>query len=438
MKRILTAFMLSIMICGLLLVGNFSFKTAQASTPENGEITQNTTWTKTNSPYTFTGLVSVAQGVTLTIDPGVTVNLGSYDLEVKGTLSAQGTASEKIFFNSDGENILLPSNNPTIKFENAVLDQTSIDGQSSFSVATVTITSCSLEGNSAVNVWGITTISKCYVTGAVLLRGASTLSGSTFLNGIDIAGNSSGNSFTGTYTISNNHITNQMGSYVINAGSRGTISGNTISGGCIAGICQADGFSTLSATIENNLIIYNENGIVTRTDEDDSIIRDNTIINNTIGIRNPTPLQTITGNSFEGNSHYNIEAGLISATAQNNWWGTADNSEVSGTIRDSRDDYTLGTIAYEPFLTAPNPDAPTVPADFSTSALTASTPTPNTHSPTATATSQSGNDTNQPLNWKDTGMYALLAVIGVIVAAILVAVLRNRAKKKRNAKTAAP
>ena len=43
----------------------------------------------------------MASGVTLTIDPGVTVNLGMYILLVEGTLTAQGNASSQIVFTAN-------------------------------------------------------------------------------------------------------------------------------------------------------------------------------------------------------------------------------------------------------------------------------------------------------------------------------------------------
>jgi hypothetical protein len=58
----------------------------------------NTTWTKQFSPYSFNGPVGVDQGVTLTIEPGVTVLLHNYYLRVNGTLSAKGTSDSRIQF----------------------------------------------------------------------------------------------------------------------------------------------------------------------------------------------------------------------------------------------------------------------------------------------------------------------------------------------------
>lgn len=83
---------------------------AQASTPTNGIIAQDSTWTKANSPYTLTGPVGIARGATLTIEPGVTVNIGSFYLGVNGTLNALGTASDQIVFNSDTQTTGPPNN----------------------------------------------------------------------------------------------------------------------------------------------------------------------------------------------------------------------------------------------------------------------------------------------------------------------------------------
>jgi Predicted solute binding protein len=67
-----------------------------------GIITTNTTWTPAGSPYTLTGPTAVNTGVTLTIQPGVTVNLDAYYIQVNGTLTAIGSATNLIQFNGNG------------------------------------------------------------------------------------------------------------------------------------------------------------------------------------------------------------------------------------------------------------------------------------------------------------------------------------------------
>ena len=86
-----------ILIATILVGGLFFVKTTHA-TIVSGTLTVDTHWTQNDSPINFNGTVTVANNVTLTIDPGVTVNLGMYALFVSGTLNATGDPSNEIMF----------------------------------------------------------------------------------------------------------------------------------------------------------------------------------------------------------------------------------------------------------------------------------------------------------------------------------------------------
>jgi predicted outer membrane repeat protein len=75
---------------------------AQADTEVGGPITSDTTWTAANSPYVVTESVEIVEGVTLTVEPGVTVKFESgRGLQVDGDLVAQGVEGSLVTFTSN-------------------------------------------------------------------------------------------------------------------------------------------------------------------------------------------------------------------------------------------------------------------------------------------------------------------------------------------------
>ncbi len=76
---------------------------AQA-TDVSGSISSNATWTAAGSPYVVVGDATLEPGVTLTIQPGVTVQFAQYrGLWVRGNLSAVGTSGGPITFTGTTE-----------------------------------------------------------------------------------------------------------------------------------------------------------------------------------------------------------------------------------------------------------------------------------------------------------------------------------------------
>ena len=331
------------MVCSMVLFGTVNFGKAQTGTNVNGIISSDTTWTQANSPYTLTGPVAILQGVTLTIDAGVTVNLSTNYLQVNGTLFADGTSVSKINFISTGAFF------PTLVY-----------GQINFM-------------NSST-VWNQQTSSGCIIENSVLnttvltINNASPKINANIFNSqdaleppISIQGGSS--------IISNNIINganglNGINTYESTMLDNATISDNLIIG-CKTGISL---FAFGTSTVEGNLIMNNGDGIqlftLFNSGSGNPTVENNTVINNLNGISfniigesnvNPMILENnIYGNGF---NIYSTVSNNINATY--NWWGTTDTQAINQTIYDYKNNFNYGNVTFTPFLTVPNSRAPT-------------------------------------------------------------------------------
>ena len=81
---------------------NWIYDDSYSGTNISGLINSDITWTLGKSPYIITGNVLVNSGVTLTIEPGVTVKFNDdLYLKIEGIIKAVGTSSKKIVFESN-------------------------------------------------------------------------------------------------------------------------------------------------------------------------------------------------------------------------------------------------------------------------------------------------------------------------------------------------
>lgn len=102
---------LSVVIVSSTLLGTAPHPIAQArpnGTIVSGVITQSVTWTTGGSPYTIDGSLTVPNGLTLTVEPGVVVYLvnNGYNpgrLTINGALNAIGTPAHNILFTSGAD-----------------------------------------------------------------------------------------------------------------------------------------------------------------------------------------------------------------------------------------------------------------------------------------------------------------------------------------------
>jgi hypothetical protein len=395
-KSLSSAFLTAIIISGLILVSMAHFGAVHASTEVTGIISSDTTWTKANSPYSLTGPVAINEGVTLAIQPGVTVNINSYYIRVNGTLSAQGTPDSKIAINIGSTTTYYSG----IEFKSCSKgwnSQTNSGSILQYAVITSSRTYYSaikLESaspkidNNIISCASYDAIIECWGNGNPIISN-------------NIAGKLLSHCYGGYATIVNNTIVGPS-EWAINVGGAATVSNNTLSGGNQGILCHDIGsthnFDTL---IIGNLIINNQIGIrvFQGLDEADSpnvkfIIENNTIANNIRGIFLDSghsdhqidhgPI--IKNNNLFNNSKYNLETSYYSSIdVSSNYWGTIDQQSINQSIYDYYDDFNLGIVTFIPFLTEPNPEAPAVPTSSPTPMPTP-TPSP-TDSPTPTPSS---------------------------------------------------
>jgi parallel beta-helix repeat protein len=266
LKKLLCVFAVAVLLLGLGFVGNFVVPTAQAATQVNGVINQDTTWTKANSPYNLVGNVLVSQGRTLTIQSGVTVNLGDYYLMVNGTLSAIGSSGNLLqFIRGSITFTSYSSSGSTIDYANLTTTPISINGASP-KISNSYTASITVNGDSP-------TISYNNINGEINILGGSPTISNNQIKTTAIKANSVFSQLTiytpvnaisifGSPIISNNVITGggqsvdnygrQQGTVSaiqVNSGSP-TFSGNWINGEQ-GGALQVFG----SCTISNNTII---------------------------------------------------------------------------------------------------------------------------------------------------------------------------------------
>jgi hypothetical protein len=96
MKKTATALIFLILFSSVIFC--VQVRLASASTSVTGIFTSDATWTPSGSPYILNGPTAVNKGVTLTIEPGVTVDINNFYLQVNGTLTAKGSGSSQIQF----------------------------------------------------------------------------------------------------------------------------------------------------------------------------------------------------------------------------------------------------------------------------------------------------------------------------------------------------
>jgi hypothetical protein len=393
MKRLLNAALIALLVCSLLYVD----ATVYGEPSYSGTINSNTTWAAANSAYTLTGNLTIDNGVTLTIEPGVVVRMPSDCLlQVNGRLVAEGTSSQKITVQGGGIHFADSSSGSSIK--NAILDSTNlvvassvvIDGNTivgrgsanSFEAILITGGSPTISGNSIYGAdsqrgirltGGSPTITNNGLMGMIISEGnnvgALVISHNTIEGGISLSQSGAtitNNLITGFKYVNFNGDVDSLYNLIYNSwlgggihitadyeniqhGAGATITDNVITG-CEGGISVLQGGTT---TIQRNLIVNTTREALSVSS--DAIINENTIRNSVRGIVvGNAPTLTVKNNNIE-NSGYKIYLYTgNNIDAASNWWGTTDTQTIENSIWDSTFEQYDGNVTTNPILTAPN------------------------------------------------------------------------------------
>lgn len=365
-------------IMSLLIAGM-----TQAQTIVGGGIYQNTTWTLANSPYQMNSSIVVFPGATLTIEPGVVVNVKEADImngeqpyyfEVRGTLNMVGTPSQLITFkcdsftypigawvgfvikNSQGGSITTDyvsiSNSATAFYWDGVIGFpiTFNDSYFAFNNYTIstgtgaTVKNCKFYGNnSAITGWPNFEILNCEFdsngAAVTVYPNQFILDSCTFKN------NGLGINFASVpfnlMSIMHSTFTNNTAACT-NMGN-GIIKFNSFinNGDAVSGITNA--------TVEENIFTGNAKAVITSMG---AVVKNNIINQNTVGVQLGTmsfgqPAPTVIDNQICANSLYNIENLTdLNLNIPSNCFCDTDEIILETKIYDGYDDITRGLISY--------------------------------------------------------------------------------------------
>ncbi|MFA5782271.1 MAG: right-handed parallel beta-helix repeat-containing protein [Bacteroidales bacterium] len=353
----------------------------KAQTNVSGGIYSNTTWTLANSPYIVTDTVVVFPGVTLTIEPGVTVKFENNKLlEIRQAhIIAEGTITDSITFTSNSatptpgiwSDIYLYYCPDTIKFSycNFKYAQTGIWGSgdtltiknSNFNYNnygingnSLKLDSCNFKNNTVgIGVWdvGIINMDNCNfennTTGVWVWYGEIiNMDNCNFKNnttGVWTQGNSPTVIYMDNCNVSNNQIGIDGGNYfstIINS----VIDSNSTEG-LIIGVYGGND------TIINCEIKYNGIGLYDKSAFTTNFITRNVIESNNIGIKLEFG-DNIFCNKICNNITYDLYYNTTSNTSiPNNYWCTTDSSIIASGIYDGYDNISLGLVNFMPLDT---------------------------------------------------------------------------------------
>jgi hypothetical protein len=350
-------------------------KIASGIVQVGGVIGVDTTWT-TGRTYVVTQDILVANAVTLTIEPGVTVKAdGAHTMQINGTLIAIGTPSQKITFEGtavafagtpavyDQEGNYLGGS--TMQFARVSGTRIGVLISSSPFVAYSTITGNSdmgvyVTGGSPVLKGNTISYNGCTRGGIICGGGDPLIEGNLVTHNCNINHGDTGPGISGCSRIIGNVVTFNYANNPCHAGfGAGVSRGDWVVGNLIANnfsfqdYCYYGGSAGISGhTVMSNTIYGNW----TRGS--------GKVVAGGIWAMGGG---TVSGNNLVGNSApdlYNASADSLDASG--NWWDTTNLDVISQRIWDYYDDWSLEPVTFTPILLSPNTGAPAFLANLAT------------------------------------------------------------------------
>ena len=415
-------------------------------------ISSDTTWTQANSPYNIEGNVLINNG-TLTLATGTTLNLNGYMvvtgsliiqqgvtiniqnaigyIQVDGILQALGTNSSPIHITGSEATIPLNTFFPILYYSTITFSQKSTGwNQQTLSgsiIENTIINSTTLTISSSVKL-----SQDSFANTLSIQEGTPVITGCTIESGLSILG--------GTSIISNNQV---MGGITLE-GQNGPFSNGQIFS---IGITYIDDNSissqilclaplVSSVVIERNLVT-NSNGSAIDIAFANNVgclmtINNNTITDSAVGIQLQYGYPQLIANNNIYDNTINFKLGNNhSFNCAGNWWGTTDQQAIGNSIYDFKYDFTLGTVNFVPFLTAPNPEATPNPNSPISSLSAQPTPSNSSSNSNQTSTKPSNQSAEQPttkssINWTQIALFVALAVIVALVVVVIAMTVRLR------------
>lgn len=418
MKKLALALTMIFVVCSLVFIGSLKFGITQTGTSVTGIIFSDQTWTAASSPYNLIGPTAVFQGVTVTIQPGVTVDFNIFTLQVNGTLSAIGTSANPITLNG-GYSPRLPvfaseAQNGRLVFTSVSSGWNSQTGNGSIiqcaniiSLTVSTSVTLKIDSNSFSGAYaddavdsdaGSSTITNNVVNGSTLgISGGTPVVFNNTIEGF-IAGGGEGLSINGgsPQILNNVFFLGYTGIYI--DGAQNVTVDNNIIANYTSGLYI---YSYSNLTYQGNLMLYDTDALLFSGFEPSSTtIDDNTIAYSADALYYLPAPATVNYNNLENNQVNIYLASSTNINASNNWWGTTNTTAISQSIYDYKNNYNLGNVTFTPFLNAPNSQAPSTISFSLTNTLPvvtqAPTPTPATTSSSAPSNPPTTNPTASP------------------------------------------